>query len=130
VNHRRFEACVEEGLASIPVEFRDRLENIAIVIEDEPTPEQRAYAGLEDDETLLGLYEGVSLDRRDSGYAGVMPDRITIFRKPILEEARTPEEIPDIVRDTVWHEIAHYFGMDEDEVQAAEQEREERKKRD
>lgn len=123
VKPEEFEKCVEAGIESVPEEFRELLENIIIVIQDEPSPEQREIMRLEGDETLLGLYEGISRNRRDSSYSGVLPDQITLFRKPILDAAHSADEIPEIVRDTVWHEIAHYFGMDEEEVERAENER-------
>ena len=128
---REFEKLVEEGLSAIPEKFVRLLKNVAIVIAEEPTPKQRKTAGLRADETLLGLYEGIPQTRRNGGYAGVLPDKITIFRKPILEAAlrqaqgklQREDVVREIVRDTVWHEIAHHFGMEEDEVSRAEERR-------
>jgi predicted Zn-dependent protease with MMP-like domain len=120
---REFEKLVAEGVKAIPERFLRIVENVAIVIEEEPTPEQREKMELHEDETLFGLYEGVPYGARGSGYTGVLPDKITIFRKPILEDARTPAEVAEIVRDTVWHEIAHHFGMEEHEVSRAEETR-------
>ena len=120
---REFEKLVEEGLSAIPEKFVRMLKNVAVVIAEEPTREQREVAELEENETLLGLYEGIPQVKRDGGYFGVLPDKITIFKKPILEAAETPEEIREIVKDTVWHEIAHHFGMEEDEVSRAEAKR-------
>lgn len=124
MTRRKFEKLVEEGIRSIPKKFREKLDNIVIRIEEEPSPEQRKVAGLEKDETLLGLYEGISIDRRGSFHSGTLPDTITLFRKPILAAARTQEEVKKIVKETVWHEIAHYFGMDEEAVLNAEKRRE------
>ena len=120
---REFEKLVREGLSAIPEKFVRMLKNVAVVIAEEPTREQREVAELEENETLLGLYEGIPQVKRDGGYFGVLPDKITIFKKPILEAAETPEEIREIVKDTVWHEIAHHFGMEEDEVSRAEEKR-------
>ena len=120
---REFEKLVREGLSAIPEKFVRMLKNVAVVIAEEPTREQREVAELEENETLLGLYEGIPQVKRDGGYFGVLPDKITIFKKPILEAAETPEEIREIVKDTVWHEIAHHFGMEEDEVSRAEERR-------
>lgn len=108
-----FEQLVEEGIGAIPEKFRRLIENAAIVIEDEP----------EDGEALFGLYEGVPKIARGSNYTSVLPDKITIFMKPIVAEARDEEEIRKIVCDTVWHEIAHHFGFSEEEVRAAERRR-------
>ena len=121
VTNREFEKLVKQGIEAIPERFLKIVENVAIVIEEEPTPEQREKMELHRDETLFGLYEGVPYGARGSGYTGVLPDKITIFRKPILEGAQTPAEVAEIVRDTVWHEIAHHFGMEEYEVSRAEE---------
>jgi len=123
MTEREFEKLVREGLSAIPEKFVRMLKNVAVVIAEEPTREQREVAELEENETLLGLYEGIPQVKRDGGYFGVLPDKITIFKKPILEAAETPEEIREIVKDTVWHEIAHHFGMEEDEVSRAEERR-------
>ena len=123
MTEREFEKLVREGLSAIPEKFVRMLKNVAVVIAEEPTREQREVAELEENETLLGLYEGIPQVKRDGGYFGVLPDKITIFKKPILEAAETPEEIREIVKDTVWHEIAHHFGMEEDEVSRAEEKR-------
>ena len=123
MTEREFEKLVREGLSAIPEKFVRMLKNVAVVIAEEPTREQREVAELEENEMLLGLYEGIPQVKRDGGYFGVLPDKITIFKKPILEAAETPEEIREIVKDTVWHEIAHHFGMEEDEVSRAEERR-------
>ena len=123
MTEREFEKLVREGLSAIPEKFVRMLKNVAVVIAEEPTREQREVAELEENETLLGLYEGIPQVKRDGGYFGVLPDKITIFKKPILEAAETPEEIREIVKETVWHEIAHHFGMEEDEVSRAEERR-------
>ncbi len=120
VSEKEFEALVNEGIQAIPEKFLRLLKNVAVVIEDDLTPEKRREMGMADGEDLLGLYEGVPQTRRGSDYGGVLPDKITIFRRPILEEARTAEEVRAIVKDTVWHEIAHHFGMEEDQVEEAE----------
>jgi len=118
-----FDRLVTEGLNAIPVKFLRRLSNVAVVVENEPTLEQRRRLGLRRDLTLFGLYEGVPQTVRGGHYYWVLPDKITIFRKPILEYARSPQEVRQIVRDTVWHEIAHHFGHDEPAVRAKERKR-------
>ncbi|OGH16028.1 MAG: hypothetical protein A3C30_00780 [Candidatus Levybacteria bacterium RIFCSPHIGHO2_02_FULL_40_18] len=120
MDRARFEEIVNEGIESIPSEFLDKLDNVAIVIEDEPTEQQIRKLKLHRGITLFGLYEGVAQDRRGSHYSGVLPDKITIFQNPILRASRDEEDMKEIVKLTVWHEIAHHFGMDEAQVRAAE----------
>ena len=120
MTRKSFEKLVAEGIEEIPKKFLKLIENVAIVVEDEPTVEQRRKLRLRRGHTLLGLYEGVprtAWGRKDSL---VMPDKITIFMIPILEVAESGEDVRTIVRDTVWHEIAHHFGLDEREVRTAE----------
>lgn len=118
-----FEKLVHEGIGAIPQKFLDKLSNVAIVIEDEPTQEQLKRNGVKRGWTLFGLYEGVPQTERGSSYGWVLPDKITIFQRPIEEAANSPEEIKEIVKDTVWHEIAHHFGMNEGEVRTREHSR-------
>ena len=118
-----FDALVEEAYARIPRRFRKRLKNVAIVVEREPSAAQLARAGTARGGTLLGLYEGRPLTTRSVFEPFAMPDRITIFQGPHERLARSPEHMVKMVRDTVWHEVAHYFGMNEREVRAAERRR-------
>ena len=122
MTYEQFEGLVHEGLSRIPERFLEKRENVAICIEDEPTGEQREALKLRRGATLFGLYEGVS-HLEGGRYGRGFPDRITIFRKPIVAAARSNEEIAEIVAETVWHEIAHHFGMDEGEVARAERRR-------
>lgn len=117
-----FEELVTEGIALIPERFRKLLKNVAIVIEDSPTPTQLHRGKVPPGSTLLGLYEGVPRARR-FGQDPVLPDKITIFRLPIVAIARTPEQIRRAVAQTVWHEIGHYFGLSEHAVRCAEKRR-------
>lgn len=112
VSAREFERLVAEGLAMVPAEFRRLLDNVAIVIEEEPDEATRAELGLEEDVTLFGLYSGTPLTERSLEHAG-LPDKITIYRRPFLEEFSNSEEIRREVARTVIHEIAHHFGIDE-----------------
>ena len=103
-----FEALVADALDQIPEELGQYMENVAVFVEDWPTPEQ--LAGRRG--TLLGLYQGIDLTRRSSlNYGGAMPDRITVFRAPISRIARDQVELVDIVTRTVIHEVAHHFGI-------------------
>lgn len=110
-----FDEIVEAALARIPARFRRHIQNVAIVVEREPPRPG-----------LLGLYEGRPLTERTSFDSFTMPDRITIYQGPHERMARSADELRQMVADTVWHEIAHYFGMDEGRVRRAERKRERR----
>lgn len=122
-----FEQLVAEGFERLPEHIRAKIDNVALLIEDEPTEEDLLENGLDPEtETLLGLYHGVPLAARGENYGvGVtMPDTITLFRLPIEDAAFEDErDIRDIIAETIWHEFAHHFGMDEESVQARERER-------
>ena len=121
MKQKEFEKLVEKGIAAIPEKFRRMMDNVIVVIADEPSEKTRREHGLSAGETLLGLYEGIPRTERGVEYGGlVMPDTITIFQRPIEEKAESMDDIPEIVANTIWHEIAHYFGMKEDEVRAEE----------
>ena len=111
-----FEKLVEEVIDTLPEEFQEKLNNVAIVVEDIPSWEQMAKVRIPHGSTLFGLYEGVPNTRRGAGYALVPPDKITIFQRPIEFFYRTPDAIRTKVRDTVLHEIGHHFGMSEEEL--------------
>ena len=108
VSRARFEDLVADALDEVPEELAVEMENVAVIVEDWPSPDQ--LAGRRG--TLLGLYEGVPLTKRDPiTYGGVLPDKITIFRGPLCERARDEHELAEQVRVTVLHEIGHYFGI-------------------
>jgi len=113
MDREKFEAIVVEAVAGLPEEFLSRLENVDVVVEDYPTRAQLARSGLRRGETLLGLYEGVPRTRRGRGYGMVLPDKITVFQKPIEARCRGEAEIAAEVRRVVRHEIAHHFGIDD-----------------
>ena len=123
----RFEKIVREGIKAIPEKFLRKLNNVAIVIEDEPTPAQKKKLNIHSNWTLLGLYEGISQTRRGTNYNAILPDKITIFQKPIEKEARDEKDLKEIVKNTVWHEIAHHFGMSEAQVRQTEIKRRKRR---
>jgi predicted Zn-dependent protease with MMP-like domain len=120
MNRETFEKLVQAGIDLIPKEFLAKLQNVAIVVEDEPNDEQIQKLKLRKNFSLFGLYEGVPQTKRGPHYGMTLPDKITIFQKPIEQYAQTEEQISQIVRDTVWHEIAHHFGSDEMRVREAE----------
>lgn len=107
----RFARVVREALADLPPAFAARLDNVAVLIADRPTLAQRRMIGLEPDETLFGLYEGTPLGERGTTYHLALPDRVTIFREPILEACATVQEMKDEIRLTVIHELGHHFGL-------------------
>lgn len=125
LTREKFEKIVEKGMKAIPEKFLRKLSNVAIVVEDEPTPIQKKKLDIHPDWTLFGLYEGVPQISRGMNYSAVLPDKITIFKKPIEEEAADEEDVEEMVKNTVWHEIAHHFGMDEARVRRAEAKRRE-----
>ncbi len=115
----RFEELVADAWNEIPSEFRDRIENVELIVEDLPSPDDLAAVGITSPYGLLGLYRGVSLPRRSTFYQNVLPDVIVIYRLPILRICRNDRDVVRQIRDTVIHEIGHYFGMDEEQVRAA-----------
>ena len=121
-----FGILIEEGLTRLPQWVREKIKNVALLVEDEPSQEVREREGLRPDETLLGYYQGTPLSERGEmyGVGATLPDTITIYMKPTLEMAEEEGmEVAQIVADTVWHEFAHYFGMDEMEVRDREERR-------
>jgi predicted Zn-dependent protease with MMP-like domain len=121
MTRRKFEALVERALRRLPRRFRDKLANVAVVVEDWPDEETLADLEIEPPDTLFGLYRGIDITRRDAGYGNVMPDTITIYQGPIEEEAAGhPADMAEIVRDTVMHELGHYFGLDDETMHRIE----------
>lgn len=123
-----FDAVVKDALKEVPQEFLKKLENLTIFVDDYPTREQLVQVGM-GQRFLLGLYEGVPQTKRGSyGIGPTVPDRITLFRVPILSIAKDRSHAVDIVKGTLIHEIAHHFGMDEEMVKKAERARKLRRK--
>jgi predicted Zn-dependent protease with MMP-like domain len=114
---QQFEQLVARAIESLPEEIRERLENIDVVVDEVPTREQLRSSGLSRNETLLGLYEGVPLTNRTHGYGFVMPDKITIFQRPIEASCRNEAQITSKIQQVVRHEIAHHFGIDDDRLE-------------
>ena len=122
MEREKFEKLVCQGIKTIPKRFLEKLDNVDIVIEDEPTEEQKKKTKLGPGVKLFGLYEGVPQIKRGF-YSGVLPDKITIFKKTFEEICSSEEEIKERIKQTVWHEIAHHFGMDEGRVRRMEKQR-------
>jgi predicted Zn-dependent protease with MMP-like domain len=110
-----FEKLVARALDGLPEEFAELLENVAVVVEEEPDPDDLASLDMDADEELFGLYLGVPLPERVGGY-GALPDRIAIYRGPILRHCQDRRQVIREVRDTVVHELGHYFGLEEDDM--------------
>jgi len=123
MDRERFESLVANAIDSLPVEIFTKLENIDVVVEDCPTQEQMARAGLRRGETLLGLYEGVPLTRRGAHYGLVPPDKITIFQKPIEAKCKHDAEITNEIKRVVHHEIAHHFGIGDARLELLERDK-------
>jgi predicted Zn-dependent protease with MMP-like domain len=111
----QFGVAVEEALETIPTDLRQRLDNLAVTIEDAPTREDLFDLGLDPEkETLFGIYQGVPLPDRDPSSYSELPDRIVIYRLPLLEACSSRRELLREIRDTVIHEVGHYFGFDDE----------------
>jgi len=115
-----FEEIVKDGIKAIPEKFLQKLKNVAIIISDEPTLAQKNKLNIHADWTLYGLYEGVPQLERGANYSAILPDKITIFQNPIETAAENEKDIKEMVKNTVWHEIAHHFGMNEIQVRQVE----------
>lgn len=120
-----FEQIVQQAIGTIPKEFLEKLDNVAIVVEDLPSLYQLNKLRLRSGFFILGLYEGAPQTKRGR-YSVTLPDKITIFKKPIETIAQSLDDLKEIVKNTVWHEVAHHFGMDETTVREAEKKRRER----
>ena len=120
LTRERFEALVDEAVKAVPSRFRRHLKNLAIVVEDTPDPALLREMDIEPPDTLFGLYQGTPLTSRGWDFGNALPDRITIFQRPIEAEAATDDDIVSAVAETVIHEIGHYFGMSEDQIEAIE----------
>lgn len=121
MTHSEFEALVERALRTLPRLFKEKITNVAVVVEDWADDETLRELGIEPPDTLYGLYRGTDLTRRDSSYGNVLPDTIHIYQGPIEEDCEDAEDMADLVRDTVIHEIGHYFGLDDDTMEGIEQ---------
>lgn len=106
-----FDALITRAMDELPQEYIHGLENVAIVMADDPTEEQKVKMKLRENTVLLGLYEGIPLTQRGAGYTFVLPDKITLFKHSILRVVRDENELFEQIKRTLWHEIAHYYGL-------------------
>ncbi len=114
-----FEDLVNRAIAQLPKPYLSQIKNVAFIVEDVPSLEQRQQLMLRDDQSLFGLYEGVPLSQRQ-GTLKTLPDKITLFQKPLEYSANSMTELFDRIGRTVWHEVAHYFGLDHDKIRELE----------
>ena len=121
MTHSEFEALVERALRTLPRRFKEKIANVAIVVEDWADDETLRELDIEPPDTLYGLYRGIDLTHRDTSYGNVLPDTIHIYQGPIEEDCADTAEMAELVRDTVIHEIGHYFGLDDDTMEGIEQ---------
>jgi predicted Zn-dependent protease with MMP-like domain len=117
-----FEYLVDRALRKLPRPFREKIANVAVVVEDWADEETLREMEIEPPDTLYGLYRGIDITRRDSSYGNVLPDTIHIYQGPIEEDCEDEEEMAELVRDVVIHEIGHYFGLDDDTMEEIESE--------
>lgn len=124
LSDEQFDALITRAMDELPQKYILGLENVAIVYADEPTDEQKEKMKIDNHHLLLGLYEGIPLTQRGSGYGFVLPDKITLFKKPILAVTHSDDDLFEQIKRTLWHEIAHFYGLDHDrmdELQARSQ---------
>ena len=121
VDRKHFESLVAEALASIPRRFKKAMHNIAIVVEDEPSLDVLEEMEIEPPDTLLGLYQGIPLTERSATYGNALPDRVIIFQGPHEREAEDEDDLVVAIGETLIHEIGHYFGLSEEEIEEIEE---------
>lgn len=121
INDEAFEKLISEVMDELPQQYIEGLKNLAIVYADEPDQAQRADLSLRCDQTLFGLYQGIPRTQRGITYNMVLPDKITIFKKPMLTRSENMTDLRKHVKHTLWHEIAHHYGLDHDRIHAIEE---------
>ncbi|HKX24428.1 MAG TPA: metallopeptidase family protein [Candidatus Saccharimonadales bacterium] len=120
ISDDHFAALIAEVMDELPEKYTSALNNVAVTYADDPTPEQRVQMKLRNNQTLFGLYEGIPQTARGAGYNLVLPDKITIFKNPLLHASHDITELKAHVKHTLWHEIAHHFGLDHDRIHELE----------
>ncbi len=120
MTRKQFDRLVAEAVQSIPARFRDEMQNLSIVVEDEPDDDLLADMGIEPPDTLFGLYQGTPLPERSWGHGNTLPDRIVLFQGPIEDSCDSDDEVIVAIGETLIHEVGHYFGLSEEEIEAIE----------
>jgi predicted Zn-dependent protease with MMP-like domain len=126
VSREEFEAMVQRAIRRLPKRYIDNLKNVAFIVEDEPDQAQRKKLSLRNDQSLFGLYEGVPLSQRQ-GTVKILPDKITIFQKVIQQHSFDMASLYDRTARTIWHEVAHYYGLDHARIYELEDQERKRK---
>jgi predicted Zn-dependent protease with MMP-like domain len=121
MTRRQFERLVAEAIRTIPERFRRELQNLAIIVEDEPSDELLDEMEIEPPDTLFGLYHGTPLTERRWDHGNALPDRITLYQGPIEDDSESDDDVVVAIGETLIHEVGHYFGMSEDELEAIEE---------
>ena len=121
MNRARFERLVAEAVMLIPKRFRDQMKNLALVVEDEPSLQLLQEMEIDPPDSLYGLYQGTPLPERSWAFGNALPDRITIFQRPIEEDCEDEDEVRAVIGETLIHEVGHYFGMSEEEIEEIEE---------
>ena len=121
MTRERFEQLVTEAITLIPKRFRREMRNLAIVVEDQPSRELLAEMEIEGPDSLYGLYQGTPLPERTWTHGNALPDRITLYRRPIEEECDDEDEVRAVIGETLIHEVGHYFGLSEEEIEEIEE---------
>src|SRR5215216_6824260 len=121
MTRERFQRLVVEAIALIPKRFRREMKNLALVVEAEPTADLLAEMEIEPPDSLFGLYQGTPLPERTWAFGNNLPDRITLFQRPIEEDCEDEDEIRAVIGETLIHEVGHYFGLSEEEIEEIEE---------
>lgn len=121
LSDEQFSRLIGEALDELPKKYTENMNNVAIVYEDNPTPEQRYQLQLRGNQSLFGLYQGIPLPQRNAGYNLVLPDKITLFKHPLLWASENEDDLRKRIKHTLWHEIAHHFGLDHGRINELEQ---------
>ena len=121
MTREQFQRLVVEAVALIPKRFRREMKNLALVVEDEPAPDLLAEMEIEPPDSLFGLYQGTPLPERTWAFGNNLPDRITLFQRPIEEDCEDEDEVRAVIGETLIHEVGHYFGMSEEEIEEIEE---------
>ena len=121
MDRQAFEKLVADAIRLIPARFRREMENLALVVEDEPDAALLEEMGIEPPDSLYGLYQGIPLPERHWAEGNRLPDRITIFQRPIEQDAEDDEDARDMIAETLIHEVGHYFGLSEEEIEEIEE---------
>ncbi len=120
ITDAEFDALISRAMDELPQKYIKGLDNVAIVYADDPDEHQRTKTNLQSNSLLFGLYEGIPLIKRGAGYTFVLPDKITLFKNPILAVSRTSDELFEQIKRTLWHEIAHYYGLNHADIHRLE----------